>query len=56
MILKKCLSLCLLFALGLAVTACGYRGPPHPPEGVEKTYPRTYPMPDAAYPEDDTLF
>lgn len=35
----------LLVALLLAValTACGKKGPPKPPEGEEITYPRTYP-------------
>jgi predicted small lipoprotein YifL len=30
-------------ALALALTACGKKGPPEPPEGEEITYPRTYP-------------
>lgn len=30
-------------ALAVALTACGKKGPPKPPEGEEVTYPRTYP-------------
>ncbi|MDA0786151.1 MAG: lipoprotein [Proteobacteria bacterium] len=29
--------------LAVALTACGKKGPPKPPEGEEITYPRTYP-------------
>lgn len=29
--------------LAVALTACGKKGPPKPPEGEEVTYPRTYP-------------
>jgi len=29
--------------LAMALTACGKKGPPKPPEGEEITYPRTYP-------------
>lgn len=48
---KKSLSLMVIFALGLALSACGYRGPPRPPLGVEKTYPRDYPKSESHYPE-----
>jgi hypothetical protein len=38
----------LLLALGLALSACGRRGDPHPPPGEESSYvyPRFYPNPD----------
>jgi predicted small lipoprotein YifL len=29
--------------LAVALTACGKKGPPKPPEGEKVTYPRTYP-------------
>ncbi|MEP4378757.1 MAG: lipoprotein [Alphaproteobacteria bacterium] len=29
--------------LAVALSACGKKGPPKPPEGEEVTYPRTYP-------------
>jgi predicted small lipoprotein YifL len=29
--------------LAFALTACGKKGPPKPPEGEKVTYPRTYP-------------
>jgi len=36
-------SLLIALALALAVTACGKKGPPQPPEDEKVTYPRTYP-------------
>ena len=29
--------------LAVALTACGKKSPPKPPEGEKVTYPRTYP-------------
>tara|TARA_A100001037_G_scaffold283120_2_gene288352 strand:+ start:256 stop:381 length:126 start_codon:yes stop_codon:yes gene_type:complete len=33
----------IALALAFALTACGKKGSPKPPEGEEVTYPRTYP-------------
>ena len=33
----------IALVLAFALTACGKKGPPEPPEGKEVTYPRTYP-------------
>lgn len=33
----------IAIVLAFALTACGKKGPPKPPEGEEITYPRTYP-------------
>ena len=33
----------IALVLAVALTACGKKGPPKPPEGEEVTYPRTYP-------------
>jgi len=33
----------IALALALALTACGKKGSPEPPEDEKLTYPRTYP-------------
>jgi predicted small lipoprotein YifL len=40
---RKSTSLLIALALALALTACGKKGPPEPPEDEKVTYPRTYP-------------
>ncbi len=47
-----CFALCGLLLAG-ALSGCGKKGPPGPPEGEEDsyTYPQTYPDPDSVLPE-----
>ncbi|MCR9254493.1 MAG: hypothetical protein NXI16_00160 [Alphaproteobacteria bacterium] len=42
--MKKIVIVAMVAVLGL--TACGKRGAPNPPEGVESTYPKSYPKPE----------
>jgi predicted small lipoprotein YifL len=40
---RRSRSVLIALALAMALTACGKKGPPEPPEDEKVTYPRTYP-------------
>jgi len=45
--LRACLSLAIVVALALVLSACGKRGDPEPPDGKTDEYPRQYPDPSS---------
>jgi predicted small lipoprotein YifL len=40
---RACSAAVVLVLLALELAACGKKGPPVPPPGAPKVYPRTYP-------------